>query len=92
MEFDDLEGPNDITSMSEIPLDNGNILRAYRENPYGFIKFKLDKGQLPDWMQGAYTSYLEAQKAVQQYLNVRQMEAQKAPISSPKFDRKEKTA
>lgn len=92
MEFDDLEGPNDITSMREIPLDNGNILRAYRENPYGFIKFKLDKGQLPEWMQGAYTSYSEAQKAVQQYLSIRQMEAQKASISSPKFDRKEKTA
>lgn len=90
MNFDEDEnvGPYDVTSTREYTLDNGNILRVYRENPYGFIKFKLDKGQLPEWMQGQYTSYSEAEKAFQQYLNVRRMEAEKAPLTSPKFDKK----
>jgi hypothetical protein len=88
--FDDPVGPNDITSVREIPLDNGNILRAYRENPYGFVRFKLDKGQIPEWMRGDYTSYYEADKAIQQYLAQRQMEAEKIPVASNKFDKKEK--
>ncbi len=79
------EGPNDITSMREVILENGNILRAYRENPYGFIRFKLDKGQLPVFMQGAFTSYISANKALQQYLTIRQMEAE-APLESKKHD------
>lgn len=89
---DENVGPNDITSIREIPLENGNILRAYRENPYGFIKFKLDKGQLPEFMQGSFTSYSEAEKAVQQYKSIRQFEAATPSITSQDTDRKKKIA
>mgnify|MGYP003349094861 CR=1 FL=1 len=88
--LDEFTGENDVTSVREVPLKNGNILRAYRTDPYGFICFKLDKGQLPDWMKGSYTSYSEAQKAIQQYMSLKDMEAVEE-ISSKKFDRKEKT-
>jgi len=41
-------------------------------------------------MKGSYTSYSEAQKAIQQYMSLKDMEAVEE-ISSKKFDRKEKT-
>lgn len=85
-------GPNDITSTREINLENGNILRAFRENPYGFIRFKLDKGQLPDFMQGSFTSYSEAEKAIQQYMTYRQFEAEKVSITSKENDKLKKIA
>lgn len=85
-------GPNDITSTREFQLENGNILRAYRENPYGFIKFKLDKGQLPEFMLGTFTSYSEADKAVKKYFDYRKFEAEKASITSEETDKRKKIA
>lgn len=89
---DEYVGPNDITSTREIELENGNTLRAFRENPYGFIRFKLDKGQLPDFMLGSFTSYSEADKAVQQYMTYREFEAEKVSIASKENDKTKKIA
>lgn len=85
--LDELVGPNDITSVREIPLDNGNILFLKRNDPYGFFTFSLARGQLPDWIKGQYTSLSEAKKAVQKYLNERQFEQAKSiELASPKAD------
>ena len=87
--FDDFTGDNDITNVREITLDNGNKLFLRRQDPYGFITFGLERGQLPEWMRGHYTSWKEAQKAVQQYLNIRRMdEAKKVDVISKQADLK----
>lgn len=85
---DELVGPNDITSVREVPLDSGNILYIRRTDPYGFINFTLQRGRVPDWMSGNYTSWTEAQKAVQQYLVQRRLEANQVVLTSPKADPK----
>jgi len=89
--LDDFLGANDITSVREIPLDTGNTLYAKRTDPYGFIHFSLAKGNLPDWMKGNYTSWTEAQKAVQQYLLARNLEKNEIPLPSAKADPKKDT-
>lgn len=89
--FDDFVGDNDITNVREIPLDNGNTLYLKRQDPYGFITASLAKGQVPEWMRGNYTSWKEAQKAVQQYLHIRRMdEAKKVDLLGKQTDAKKK--
>lgn len=91
--LDELVGPNDITSVREIALDNGNILYLRRTDPYGFFVFSLARGQLPDWIKGSYTSLSDAKKAAQQYLTERQFEqAKKIELASPKADSTKKKA
>ncbi len=86
---EDLVGPNDVTSVREIPLDNGNILYLRRTDPYGFFVFGLLRGQIPVWMRGQYTTLTDAQKAVAQYLRERQFEKSKdLDLVSAKADKK----
>ena len=65
---------NDVTSTRVIELENGNKLYLKRTDPYGFLQFNLDKGQLPEFMKGTYTSFFEADRAYRQYLQYRQFE------------------
>lgn len=89
LDFNDPVGPNDITSVREVPLDNGNTLFLKRTNPYGFFVFSLGKGQLPEWMRGTYTSLIEAQKAMKQYLELKKFEDSKSlELVSAKADKK----
>lgn len=90
--FNEIEdqGPNDISSVREIQLETGNILFLKRTDPFGFFKFSLNRGALPEWMKGDYTSLSEAHKAIQQYENIRQMEKQTTltELTSSKTDKK----
>lgn len=87
--YDDIVGDNDITNVREIPLDNGNTLFLKRKDPYGFISVNLAKGQVPEWMRGDYTSWKEASKAVQKYLEERRMdEAKKVDLLGKQTDSK----
>ncbi len=61
---EDLVGPNDVTSVREIPLDNGNILYLRRTDPYGFFVFGLLRGQIPVWLRGQYTTLTASPPAV----------------------------
>jgi hypothetical protein len=62
------------TSRRTYELDNGNKLYAERKDPFGFIELHLDKGPLPERLLGKYTSYDEADRAIQQYLSARSRE------------------
>ena len=67
--FDTLPDPErDQPNMREIALPTGNKLYAKRDPQFGFWTFNLDKGQIPRWMSGKYTSISEAQAAVKRYL------------------------
>lgn len=57
-----------VTSTKTFELDTGNTIYAERRNPYGHIHLHFDKGPLPEKLQGAYTSYDEAEKAINRYL------------------------
>jgi len=62
------------TSRRTYELDGGNKLYAERKNPFGFISLHYDKGPLPERLLGEYTSYDEADRAIQQYLHARNRE------------------
>lgn len=61
----------DTTSRRTYELEGGNKLYAERKNPYGFIRIHFDKGQIPENLASDYTSYPEADKAIQIYLNTK---------------------
>lgn len=52
-------------------LEGNNKIHAQRKDPYGLIHLHMDKGQLPESLEGAYTSYDEVEKKVLVYLNAR---------------------
>lgn len=52
-------------------------------DPYGFIYITLERGQLPDKLQGAYTSYDYAERDLKRYLQDKKrkvVEEKKEPI------------
>lgn len=54
------------------PYGTSNTLRARREDPYGFIRFSLEKGQLPEALDNrAFTTWEEAEKALNAFLETR---------------------
>jgi len=90
--LEDTVGPNDITSVRELKLETGNTLYVKRTDPYGFFRFSLERGAVPDWMKGNYTSLQEVQKAIQQYERIRQLEKTTiTDLISDKTDKKKKT-
>jgi hypothetical protein len=58
-----------VTSRRTYDLVSGNKIHAERKDPYGMIYIHFDKGKPPEELEGAYTSYDEADKAIQLYLN-----------------------
>lgn len=54
-------------------LENGNKLNLTITDPYGFVYFSLEHGQLPDHLKGAaFTSWYEAEIAAKKYMTARQ--------------------
>lgn len=51
-----------------IHMDNGNIVHIKCEDPYGFWMVSLEKGNLPDKLKGAWTTFQQALAAVNQWL------------------------
>jgi hypothetical protein len=45
-----------------------NKLFMKREDPYGFVYINFERGELPEMLKGAYTSFTEAEKKVSLYL------------------------
>lgn len=85
---DEAIDPNrDIQSVREIPLPNGNIMYAKRDPQFGFWSFNLDKGQIPRWLQGVYTSLSDAQKAIDRYMKELKEPAVAPVLSSKKADK-----
>jgi len=56
-----------------IELENGNKLNMTRNDPYGFITFSLERGQLPDNLKDAsFTEWHIAEVAAKKYILERQ--------------------
>ena len=66
-------GPNDYPAVREIDLGNNNKLYVRKTDPYGFFKFSLEHGQLPNWIKGDYTSISETEKAIAKYIREREL-------------------
>lgn len=54
-------------NVRSLVLDN-NKLNLKREDPFGFIYISFERGQTPDRLKGAYTSFEEAAKQAKLYL------------------------
>lgn len=48
-----------------------NKLYMRRTDPFGYIHFQFERGELPKELQGSYTSFAEARKKVDAYLGRR---------------------
>ena len=70
MNFDllDHDSDKDLANIRILDLDNGNKIKVTREDPYGFWYVSYEKGQIPESLKGSYTSFDEAQKAINTYL------------------------
>lgn len=51
-----------------IDLGNNKIYMK-QTDPFGLIYVNFDKGQMPDKLKGAYTSFEYAKRAIDQYLS-----------------------
>jgi hypothetical protein len=57
-------------NLRSIPVGK-NILHAKREDPYGFWTIHFERGEVPDFLKGTYTSFSECWKKMAQYINTR---------------------
>lgn len=65
-EFD----PNrDLSKQRTLTLEGGNAVNITSRDPYGFWYISWERGQLPETLRGAYTSFTEAERAVLVYLS-----------------------
>lgn len=60
-----------VTSQKTYDLEGGNKIHAKRLDPYGMIHLNGDRGPLPETLMGAFTSYDEAERAINAYLVVK---------------------
>lgn len=51
-----------------IDLGNNKII-LQQTDPFGLVYIRFEKGQLPEKMKGAYTSFDMARQEVERYLN-----------------------
>lgn len=66
--FDMFEAKSDKDLSTDRTMNlHNNVVHVYKEGPYGMWFVRLEKGNLPDKLKGAYTSFYEAEKAVKYY-------------------------
>jgi hypothetical protein len=66
--MNDFQDTNDLKRTREIELSDGQKLVLKCSDPYGFWTIHYLKGEIPDFLKGNYTSFIEAEKRVQTYL------------------------
>jgi hypothetical protein len=62
-------GTNDATNIRKTPYGTNNAICAERRDPYGLWHLSLERGPISRELTGAFTSYEEAQKAIQAFLS-----------------------
>jgi hypothetical protein len=62
-----------------IRLDNDNIIKFERKDPYGHWFISYNRGQLPEELTGAYTSFDIAKRDVDRYLLEKKRTAVEVP-------------
>lgn len=66
-------GPLDAAIDRTFELEN-NVLHVRRSDPYGFWHCSYERGPVPVELNGSYTSFYEAEKAVLSYLERKKKE------------------
>lgn len=64
--FQDAE--RDIPNLRLVHLQNGRKLKLERRDPYGFVYIAWDAGSAPEALQGSYTDFDQARRALLLYL------------------------
>lgn len=59
-------------------LPSGNKVHFKAEDPFGFVRINFDKGPTPEYLSGQYTSFQEAEKAIEAHLRRREYNAELA--------------
>lgn len=59
----------DIPNTRIVYLDNGRKLRLERKDPFGFVYIAWDSGSPPAALQGSYTDFDQARRALLVYLD-----------------------
>lgn len=68
IDFDPEVSDKDLSNDRVLELKNGNKVHIKKQDPYGFWRVSMERGQIPDTLKGEYTSANEAEKAVRHYL------------------------
>ena len=80
MDIDDFAGDKDLATDRKFILDK-NVLHVRRTDPFGFWHCSYEKGGMPEELQGSYTSFDEARKAVEGYLSKTKKEVKEILVS-----------
>lgn len=54
-----------------VEYNNSQVLVRKDESPYGFWRLSLERGRLPEYLLGVYTSPAQASEAALQYLKTK---------------------
>jgi hypothetical protein len=58
----------DIPNERRIDYGAHNKIKLTRKDPYGFWYVSFERGQLPEYLKGAYTTYSAAEAEVMKYI------------------------
>lgn len=67
-DMDSTEG-RDLSRTRVLDLENGNSYILEAKDPYGFWYVRAAKGNVPEHLKGAFTSFAKAEEAVKLYLD-----------------------
>ncbi len=67
MNFENTDPNRDEPRKKYVELENNRLIME-REDPYGFIKIHFERGQVPEKLQGTYTTWEAARLAIKVYL------------------------
>ena len=71
-QFDNLQESNpqtDLPNRRIVTLDNGRTFRLERTNPFGLVHIVWDRGHPPEALQGKYTTFGLAWKALELWVS-----------------------
>ena len=67
LDEDHFDPDKDYPRVQVLELDNNKMVLK-RTDPYGFIYISFERGQVPESLKGAYTTWEAAKAAVNNYL------------------------
>jgi hypothetical protein len=66
--MDNFDPDKDLRRTREVDFGDNNKLLVKCTDPYGFWSIHYQKGEVPQALQGTYTTFDEAMKAIKTYL------------------------
>ena len=81
LDEDHFDPNKDYPRIQTVQLDNNKLVME-RTDPYGFIQIHFERGQVPESLKGAFTTWEAARAAINVYLNDKGREEIK-PVEEP---------